>query len=140
MCKCSIIAVYWSVLCPSPLLCYIHQMRAAELLWEDERKRYGEVTDKYAADIETYKNEIRELTEESKENAILGSAISKKNELEEQVKSLSQQLLRKQSSVQELLAERSALKVRVQDLTTRSDYTQHAIRMHITRCVYMVLP
>lgn len=99
-------------------------MRAAELLWDDERKRYGEVTDKYAADIETYKSEVKKLTEECRENASLGTAISKKNELEEQVKSLSQQLLRKQASVQELLAERSAFKVRVHDLTTRySDMT-----------------
>lgn len=94
-------------------------MRTAQLLWEDERKRNSEVTSKYAADLEDFRNEIMKLKLESKNDAILGNTSSKKNELEEQIKTLSQQLLKKQTNVQELLVERSALKVRVQDLTMR---------------------
>jgi uncharacterized protein YoxC len=53
----------------------------------------------------------------------LNEEIKQKNsaiqQLESQVKSLGQQLLRKQDAMQELLSERAALKVRLQDSQRR---------------------
>lgn len=88
------------------------------MIWEDERKRYTEVTNKYAADIEDYKLKLSKYSSEL-HNGSTSSHGLKMAELEEQIKSLSQQLLKKQSNVQELLAERSAMKVRLHDLELR---------------------
>lgn len=98
-------------------------MKAAHLLWDDERARFSEVADKYASDIEVLQCEISKLRQDTNCDITVGAAMLKKTELEEQVKMLSQQLLKKQANVQELLAERSALKVRVQDLISR--YANH---------------
>ena len=95
-------------------------MRAAELLWEDERKRFTEAANKYAMDIEEYKVKLQKAKMEVKSDADHQPIPTmKKTEYENEIKQLSQQLLKKQESVQELLAERSALKVRVHDLVTR---------------------
>lgn len=68
--------------------------------------------------MENLKVELSKASVESRQH-LNGESLTEKNDLEEQNKQLSLQLLRKQTNLQELLAERSALKVRVYDLTTR---------------------
>jgi regulator of replication initiation timing len=88
------------------------------LLWDDEKKRLNESMNKYAAEIEELK---KNLSTAQQHTAVGTDGIFRniRTDAEDQVKSLSQQLLKKQSMVQDLLAERSALKVRVHDLETR---------------------
>jgi hypothetical protein len=59
-------------------------------LWEDERKRFSEVTSKYATDIEGCKAEIAKAAEErarDRDSGALGSSlgVAKKNDPEEQI-------------------------------------------------------
>lgn len=82
-------------------------------MWEKERisliERYSTTKSFY----DPSGGDIESLHEELKNKNILIQ------QLESQVKSLGQQLLRKQDAMQELLSERAALKVRLQDSQRR---------------------
>jgi hypothetical protein len=79
-------------------------------LWEQERTT---LIERYSAGggLESEQSSAHRTHEEERSQTI--------QQLESQVKSLGQQLLRKQDAMQELLSERAALKVRLQDYQRR---------------------
>jgi hypothetical protein len=101
---------------------FVLQMKTSHAVWNDEKIRLTELCSSYAATIEELKSKLSAL---STAGGSLARASNQTNgdggpdNFDEQMKSLSQQLLRKQATVQDLLAERSALKVRLHDLETR---------------------
>ena len=101
------------------------------MVWEDEKKRLSELAARYAASVEEMKAKLENvqvnvggiMVARRSGGVTVHDQLSGGNscvaDFEEQVKNLSQQLLKKQAAVQDLLAERSAIKVRVSDLELR---------------------
>eukprot|EP00607_Mallomonas_marina_P010832 CAMPEP_0182421048 /NCGR_PEP_ID=MMETSP1167-20130531/6239_1 /TAXON_ID=2988 /ORGANISM="Mallomonas Sp, Strain CCMP3275" /LENGTH=504 /DNA_ID=CAMNT_0024597773 /DNA_START=46 /DNA_END=1561 /DNA_ORIENTATION=+ len=102
------------------------EYKAAQVLWEDERERHTATMNELETEIAELRNKLKQSQEEKEKkhpnqssSGLSLSLSSSAASLEQQVNSLSQQLLRKQSIVQDLQAERAALKARVLDLQNK---------------------